>query len=144
MPPCDASPLHIYNKKGVRASGNEHVDSFLSSKWGGIVIANPSRDECSAWMTSQQKAEIHVNSHHVMHVALFLLRQIVDLHVIDEIPNASIVAWESVEPRAWEVDSNLRIGTIHLISSATSTLKSLVQLLGEWKWAISSINRMEI
>lgn len=83
-------------------------------------------------MTSQEKAEIEVNSHHVMHVALFLLRRIVDLHVDDVIPNANIVPWESVEARAWEVDSYLRVGAVHLISSASSTLQSLVQLLGEY------------
>lgn len=82
-------------------------------------------------MTSHEKADIEVDSHHVMHVALFLLRRIVDLHVIDGIPNANIVPWESVEPRVWEVDSYLRIGAVHLISSASSTLQSLVQLLGE-------------
>lgn len=131
VPPCDASPLHVYNKKGIRASSDDQVDSFLSSKWGGIIIANPTRAECSPWMTSQQKAEIEVNSHHVMHVALFLLRRIVDLHVVDVIPNANIVPWESVEPRVWEVDSYLRIGAVHLISSASSTLQSLVQLLGK-------------
>lgn len=82
-------------------------------------------------MKSQVKAEIEVNSHHVMHVALFLLRRIVDLHVDDVIPNANIVPWESLGPRVWEVDSYLRVGAVHLISSASSTLQSLVQLLGE-------------
>lgn len=82
-------------------------------------------------MTSQEKAQIEVNSHHVMHVALFLLRRIVDLHVTEAIPGANIVPWESVEPRAWEIDSYLRVGAVHLISSASSTLQSLVQLLGE-------------
>lgn len=49
------------------------------------------------------------------------------------IPKANIVPWETVKPRSWEIDSYLRTGTIHLISCATSTLQSLVQLLGNKK-----------
>lgn len=131
VPPCDASPLHIYNKKGQRASTDGQVESFLSSKWGAIIIANPTRTECSPWTTSQQKAEIEVNSHNVMHVALYLLRRIIDLHVTEVIPNANIVPLESIEPRTWEVDSYLRVATVHFITSASSTLQSLVQLLGK-------------
>lgn len=128
VPPCDASPLHIYNKKGERASTNG-VDSFLSSKWGGVIIANPTREECADWTKSQQKAEVSVNSHNVMHVALYLLRRIVDLHVDIPPALANVVPWEAVEPRSWEVDSYFRINAVRLISSAVSTLQSLVQLL---------------
>lgn len=81
IPPCDSSPLHIYNINGERASLKNNVDSFLSPKWGGIIIANPKRSECKKWTESQEKAEIYVNSHHVMHIALFLLRRIIDIHV---------------------------------------------------------------
>lgn len=81
VPPCDSSPLHIYNAKGERATPNNTVDSYWSPKWGGIIIANPKRSECAKWMDSQEKAEIYINSHQVMHVALFLLRRILDIHV---------------------------------------------------------------
>lgn len=80
VPSCDNSPLHIYNKNGERATRN-NVDSFFSSNWGGVIIANPTKEECSKWMTAQEKAEVYINSHHVMHVALFLLRRILDIHV---------------------------------------------------------------
>lgn len=46
------------------------------------------------------------------------------------IPSANIVPWEAITPRSWEIDSHLRISIVHLISSATSTLQSLIQLLG--------------
>lgn len=128
VPPCDASPLHIYNKHGERASQNG-VDSFLSSKWGGVIIANPTREECSEWTEKQQKAVVNVNSHNVMHVALYLLRRIVDLHVDVKPSLANVVSWESIEPRSWEIDSYYRINAVKLISSAVSTLQSLVQLL---------------
>lgn len=52
--------------------------------------------------------------------------------ILSQIPveKANIVPWETVTPRIWEIDSFIRTGTIHLISSATSTLQSLIQLLG--------------
>lgn len=128
VPSCDASPLYIYNKKGERTSKNG-VNSFLSSKWGGVIIANPTRDECSEWSKNQQKSIINVNSHNVMHVALYLLRQIIDLHVDIPPTLANVVPWESVEPRSWEIDSYYRINAVKLISSAVSTLQSLIQLL---------------
>lgn len=80
IPPCDSSPLHLYNSKGQRANNNS-VDSFLSLKWGGIIISNPTRDECSKWMSDQEKVQVTVNSHNVMHTALFMLRRIIDVHV---------------------------------------------------------------
>lgn len=80
VPPCSNSPLHIYKANGMRASSHG-VDAFISPKWGGIVIANPTKAECSRYMENQELAEINVNSDHVMHTLLFLLRKIVDIHV---------------------------------------------------------------
>ncbi|XP_031632221.1 GPI transamidase component PIG-S isoform X2 [Contarinia nasturtii] len=128
IPPCDNSPLYLYNSKGQRAT-NKTIDSFLSQKWGGIIISNPTAGECSQWMSNQEKVEVNINTHSVMHAALFLLRRIIDIHVDTEIPIANINPWESVTPRSWEIDSHLRISAVHLISSATSTLQSLIQLL---------------
>lgn len=78
IPPCDKSPLHVYNSK---SKNNNSINSFLSSKWGGIIISNPTAEECSGWNENQEKVEVVVNSHDVMHTALFLLRQIIDIHV---------------------------------------------------------------
>lgn len=189
IPPCDSSPLRLYNSKQRDAVNNGTIQSFLSSKWGGIIISNPTADECADWMSNQEKVEVTVNSHNVMHTALFLLRRIIDIHIdvstrmfiftskekvliakfgiftafgacdydskssewifrfhfisflwfIISFPfakfqvpiaSANIVPWEAITPRSWEVDSYLRISAIHLISSATSTLQSLIQLLG--------------
>lgn len=78
--PCDKSPLYVYNSKSP-ATNNNSINSFLSSKWGGIIISNPTAEECSGWNENQEKVEVVVNSHDVMHTALFLLRQIIDIHV---------------------------------------------------------------
>lgn len=65
----------------MQPANNNSVDSFLSLKWGGIIISNPTSDECSKWMSNQEKVDVFVNSHNVMHTALFLLRRIIDIHV---------------------------------------------------------------
>lgn len=92
IPPCDSSPLRLYGSKqrdaGKNNGGggssssvnNSTIQSFLSSKWGGIIISNPTADECANWMSNQEKVEVTVNSHNVMHTALFLLRRIIDIH----------------------------------------------------------------
>lgn len=72
--------MRLYNAKDQLANNNS-VESFLSSKWGGIIISNPTADECSKWMSNQEKVDVTVNSHNVMHTALFLLRRIIDIHV---------------------------------------------------------------
>lgn len=94
IPPCDSSPLRLYNSKVRSGVGNINnsssssngndintIQSFLSSKWGGIIISNPTADECSNWMSNQEKVDVTVNSHNVMHTALFLLRRIIDVHI---------------------------------------------------------------
>lgn len=80
VPPCSNSPLHIYNANNGRASVHG-IDAFISPKWGGIVIANPTKAECARYMDTQEVADITVNSEHVMRTLLFLLRKIVDIHV---------------------------------------------------------------
>lgn len=80
VPPCPKSPLHIYTSAGKRASEN-NIDSFISPKWGGIVIANPTKAECERFMENQERADVTVNSDNVMHILLYLLRKIVDIHV---------------------------------------------------------------
>ena len=45
IPPCKAAPLHIYRRQGIRVKGG--IDAFLSPRWGGIVINNPSPQICN-------------------------------------------------------------------------------------------------
>lgn len=80
IPPCDKSPLYLYDSKTKKPYANS-INSMLSTKWGGLIISNPTAEECSGWMLNQEKVEVAVNSHDVMHTALFLLRQIIDIHV---------------------------------------------------------------
>lgn len=89
VPPCENGPLHIYDNKGNRASTN-NVDSFISPKWGGIVIANPTEDICiEASQQTQSKVDVNLKSEQIMQVMLYLLRKLVDIQneVTDEIKN---------------------------------------------------------
>lgn len=127
-PPCQQAPLHIY-KDGVRASTNG-IESFISAKWGGVMILNPSAKKCEAIEAgNEEKAEIKINSHEAMEMALFLLRKLFDMESNAPIFGVNLTQYEAIEPRVWEVDTYLRTGCVHLIQTAESTLLSLIQLL---------------
>ena len=70
VPPCEAAPLHIYRRQGVRVKGG--VDAFLSPRWGGIVIHNPSSLICHN--TSVHPKEYSPDTAAVMGVFLAQLR----------------------------------------------------------------------
>lgn len=78
VPPCAAAPLHIYDGHRQRSSLNG-VDSFLSPKWGGIVVANPDEAVCEEALRTQSKVDVHVHSGRTMQVMLYLLRKLVDV-----------------------------------------------------------------
>lgn len=129
-PPCQMAPVHIY-KEGQRVA-NFSFDSFISAKWGGIVIANPSDNVCSSAVENEVQ-QIHIHSHEVMDFVLYELRKIFELEVDVPLAAASMEALDQVAPRLWETDMHLRTGAIHLIASASSTLQSLIRLLDDIK-----------
>lgn len=121
--PCEKSPLYFDKANG------EKSESFLSSKWGGIIVANPTKEECSNWVENQEKSNVYINSHDVMHKAIHIMRRITDIHVDIPLPKASISQLDTISPRTWEIDSHLRLSSVHMANSATATLQSLIQLL---------------
>lgn len=129
-PPCKAAPVFIY-REGQRVS-NFSFDSFISAKWGGIVIANPSDTVCASTSDSGVE-EIHIHSHEVMDFVLYELRKIFELEIEMPLASASIESLNQIAPRVWEKDMYLRNGAIHLIASASSTLQSLIKLLDDIK-----------
>lgn len=129
-PPCQMAPVYIY-KDGQRVS-NYSFDSFISAKWGGIVIANPSDAVCSS-ANGDGVQEIHLHSNEVMDFVLYELRKIFELEVEVPLAYAAMESLEQVAPRLWEKDMHLRNGAIHSITSASSTLKSLIKLLDDIK-----------
>lgn len=93
IPPCETSPLHIYNKHRQRRSTND-VESFISVNWGGIVIQNPDAEICSKYLEMPgERVNIEIRSEHVMQVIIQLLRKIIDIEV-----NVSVEKIE-IEPK---------------------------------------------
>lgn len=129
-PPCQQAPVYIY-RNGERVS-NFSFDSFISAKWGGIVIANPSDNMCSS-APGNEVHQVHIRSHEVMDFVLYELRKIFELEIEVPITSAAMEGLNQVEPRLWEKDMYLRNGAIHLITSASSTLQSLIKLLDDIK-----------
>jgi phosphatidylinositol glycan class S len=129
-PPCQMAPVYIY-KDGQRVS-NYSFDSFISAKWGGIVIANPSDAVCAS-AGEEKPQQIYIHSHEVMDFVLYELRKIFELEIEVPLPSTSMESLGQVKPRLWEKDMYLRNGAIHLIASASSTLQSLIKLLDDIK-----------
>lgn len=132
-PPCKMAPVYVY--QGGKRVSNFTFDSFISAKWGGIVIANPSDNVCSSINEeeSTEAQEIYLHSHEVMDFVLFELRKIFELEIEIPLDYATLVSLEQIKPRLWETDMHLRNGAIHLIASASSTLQSLIKLLDDIK-----------
>lgn len=127
VPPCEAAPLHIYRRQGVRVKGG--VDAFLSPRWGGIVIHNPSSLICHN--TSVHPKEYSPDTAAVMGVFLAQLRLLMGIPELEEISRADHLPLLAVSLRHWELDSLLRVRTMEQLTSAKLTLQSLSQLLSE-------------
>lgn len=135
-PPCASAPLHVYNALGVRAAsadGQPAVDSFLSPKWGAIVIANPTAAVCGSAGADddmqQHPVDVHLPTAHVMQTLLYLTRRLIDIGSEAPIAGAQQAPLRTVQPRAFELDAFARSGCVQMIHSTTLTLQSLVQLL---------------
>lgn len=133
-PPCISAPVFIY--KDAKRVSNFSFDSFISAKWGGILIANPSDSVCTKILSDENVSEpkdIYLHSHEIMDFVLYELRKIFELEVEVPLHNAALVNLEQIVPRLWEKDMYLRNNAIHLITSASSTLQSLIKLLDDIK-----------
>lgn len=132
VPPCSQSPIMIYSKTDERVS-NATTSSFISTKWGGVIVHNPSEEVCERALSGDvhERTKVQVDSHEVMTVALHLLRRLldVDVDVATTVAGASVEELTRLTPRDWELDAYLRSGLVNLLNSVTITLQSLVQLL---------------
>lgn len=80
VPSCNKAPVHIYNKRGERATKN-NSDAFISPKWGGIVIANPPEGICEKFMEDQQKVDVPLNSNEISLTLLYILRKLMEIEI---------------------------------------------------------------
>lgn len=136
VPSCSKAPLYIYNSKGVRQSNNS-INAFLSSNWGGVIIANPPENECLKHMDApNEKIKFQINSQDVMEVGLYLLRKIFGIQNDIPISNSVVTNLDTLTPRKWEIETFVRKRVVHLLTSATLTLKSLLKLLGDISYIV--------
>lgn len=127
--PCKVAPLRFYkNDKPVSAP----TQAFMSAKWGGVIIGNPTYEECRDELEGRGRVSRHKpNVRIVMGTFLSQLRELLGIVKAEEIPGAVLEPLKTVSPRRWEIDNLLRIRTVNQITSARLTLTSLAQLLGE-------------
>lgn len=142
VPPCSQAPIMMYSKDGERVSnGTTTTSSFLSPKWGGVIVHNPKEEVCLRALSGEdehnKRTQVSVDSHEVMTVALYLLRRLLGVD-----GEGVVMAGVSVEeltrltPRDWELDAYLRSGLVNLLNSVTVTLQSLVQLLNDINYIV--------
>lgn len=149
VPPCVHNPLYVddfsYDKT------KNATDSFISAMWGGIIIANPPESVCAKYINEENVYDgihdITVDSYHIMQAILYQTRRILNIGSpvrsfelifgntflnIFEFQERSFQ--EDIFPATWESDFYLRRSTVQLIHTSTSTLQSLIKLLGILKY----------
>ncbi|GBP54358.1 GPI transamidase component PIG-S [Eumeta japonica] len=128
--PCQKAPIHIYDKYDQKISAA--TEAFLSAKWGGVVIGNPTFGECreefeGKTTVSTYKPAVRI----IMGTFVAQLRELLGFVKMESIEGAYLDPLRSVSPRRWELDALLRTRTVEQLTSAELTLRSLSQLLGE-------------
>lgn len=138
VPPCKQAPVMIYSKNDERVS-NGTTSSFISPKWGGVIVHNPPEDVCEKVLSGDvhEKPTIRVDTHDVMTVALHLLRRLTNVDLdMQMVPGASMEELTRLTPRDWELDAYLRANLVNLLNSVTITLQSLIQLLNDINYIV--------
>ncbi|KAH8374936.1 GPI transamidase component PIG-S isoform X2 [Drosophila serrata] len=135
IPPCHTAPLHIYNSKDQLLTRNG-VDAFISSPWGGFIIANPPERVCLAAINDEPPVPYHVSTTDNMQVMLDQLHKLLDISSELHIDGVKVVDIEQLEPRRWEYEAYLRRSAIRHISTASSTLQSLIKLLDQISYIV--------
>ncbi|XP_067630754.1 GPI transamidase component PIG-S isoform X2 [Eurosta solidaginis] len=126
--PCDIAPVHIYNRQNKQAT-RHNVDSFISPKWGGIIISNPPTEACLSYNNAQEPVEFYVNTNDVMQIMLYQLQKLLDINIEFNMEGVKTVALEQITPRRWEYEAYIRRSAVMHITTASNTLQSLIKLL---------------
>ncbi|CAH2093448.1 unnamed protein product [Euphydryas editha] len=120
--PCDTAPLVLYDADNKRVSSP--VQAFMSPKWGGVVLGNPTQQEC-------QEKLYKPNVNLIMGTFLSQLRKLLGITDKRAVGGARLEALRRAAPRRWERDALLRLRALEQLASAQASLASLAELLGE-------------
>ncbi|XP_047352200.1 GPI transamidase component PIG-S isoform X2 [Vespa velutina] len=128
--PCDNAPLYIYTRNGHKSTIDSGVEAFLSPRWGGVVLTNPSFEACEA--AARGKATTIIPDEATI-IGTFLaqLRLLLGIPEMKPISSVTVVPLVGLKSRDWEVDALLRVRAMEQLTSAKLTLQSLAQLLTE-------------
>ncbi|XP_018058285.1 PREDICTED: GPI transamidase component PIG-S [Atta colombica] len=130
MVPCDNAPLHIYTRNGHRSRTDSNVEAFLSPRWGGVILINPSSEVCE---NARENEAVTLVPEETAIVGTFLaqLRLLLGIPEMKSINGVTAVPLVGLKSRDWEIDSLLRYRTVEQLTSAKLTLQSLARLLKE-------------
>lgn len=126
--PCNNTPLYIYTRNGRGSKTDSNVQAFLSPRWGGIILNNPSSEECKA-IANGKVASIIADESTIIGTFLAQLKLLLGISELKPISNVNLVPLVGLKLRDWEIDALLRIRTVEQLTSAKLTLQSLAQLL---------------
>ena len=129
--PCDTAPLHIYTRSGHRSKSNANVEAFLSPRWGGVVLINPSSEACAAVKPTEPQVTVIPQESTVVGTFLAQLKLLLGVPEPRFLNGVGTVPSVGLKLRDWEVDGLLRVRTIEQLTSAKLTLQSLARLLKE-------------
>lgn len=123
VPSRDQNPLYI------RDDNNDNIptNSFLSPQWGGILIYNTPPPGPNDTLPIRPSIDMKK----VMEVFVAQLRLLLNLHAQVSSDTIQFLPVGNNAVAEWEVDSWLRSRCVENLATATATLKSLAQLLGQ-------------
>lgn len=128
--PHDSAPLHIYTRSGHRSKVNTNVEAFLSPRWGGVVLINPSLESLTTNKTGEP-VKVVLSEASIVGTFLAQLKLLLGIPEPKSIPDVTIVSSVGLKLNRWEIDALMRVRTIEQLTSAKLTLQSLAQLLKE-------------
>lgn len=107
---------------GVRT--NAPVDAFISPRWGGVLIANPSCPNTTFNLNTQNHL---IMSTFITHLTQLLGIPDLKSTILDEVSQSTL----AYVPALWQRDYLMRAHTIEYLDAARLSLRSLSQLLSE-------------
>ncbi|XP_019641081.1 PREDICTED: GPI transamidase component PIG-S-like [Branchiostoma belcheri] len=123
IPERGHSPLYIHNEEGLESETN----AFFSPRWGGMKIVNVDSPPKNASLPLAVTLDLLP----VMETFLSHLRLLLGVAQLPADPSIVVEPADNAAITDWEYDHLLRVRTVENVATATATLASLSQLLGE-------------
>ncbi|XP_070212014.1 GPI transamidase component PIG-S-like isoform X1 [Littorina saxatilis] len=122
VPGKASSPVYIRDQNGERVASN----SFLSPRWGGILIYNAEARSKAAGPTT-----VDIDIKHIMEVFLTQMRLLLNIHVQTPNQQVSFAELGKEAITEWELSGWLRCRCVENLATAKASLQSLAQLLDQ-------------